>query len=807
MKINRNEKILQEEEAYKNKFTPTQKPISSLELKRKLNWSIKHIKPNPGVNKTNLFDDSASQFKDNLNFLNELTQNANNKILDNINNINYNLNNVTNSNNNQKKFLKENGSSKIDLIYCLGILNSNSLKNSFCFNYTEKFFIYLSKNIIVIEDFSIEKNRTQKLLTDSIYELQGVKLSLNNKLLMCWTNLTLCKSNPFILFYQFENYFPKFTMINKLFFDKGNIIDCEFSPTSEYVVILSKHKNNVYFISLYDFVENKINITTFLKEEINTIEFNKYITNLEFCILGNQSLTLWRLNSFEHKLEYQPIKFNNTNKNDCYYTAINYFKTKFNINNNEMILLLVGFSDSKVICLDSKTNSEIFIFNNINITKSIKFIISNNDMLCFITDNKIKYCNNINNNSQICQNFEKYLNFLEFSEISFDSKIEAINYNKLNGFDVLLLTAKANLYYTNVFENLSIKIFSFLRGDNDILNMKIIKKKYENFLNNNENEINEDEIYYIITLHKNNEIKVWNIPEYKLIYNFETINEEIKCFDSALNEIFFVVGYNTNIIRFFNNEKFLGKFNTEKLGSYSYIIIIKILADVRYIYLIDEANTIYLIFVEQKDPLIIQFHKILKTEYIIKDFNTSYLDCYNNFYINLQNLYIYIYNKKYSVAISKNANNTPEFYVKDKIFLNECFIGNKNIENNIYVKFSMDNRNKNLIFIFSKRNKMILVRNFENHTNIKNINFQDDIQAFAITNNNDYLFFLYNDKIQKTSISNLIEENFEFTNTEDLCENEKELIESNNDNYKIILSHDCLYMVVYSKNSLFIYKI
>ena len=104
MKINRNEKILQEEEAYKNKFTPTQKPISSLELKRKLNWSIKHIKPNPGVNKTNLFDDSASQFKDNLNFLNELTQNANNKILDNINNINYNLNNVTNSNNKKRCF-------------------------------------------------------------------------------------------------------------------------------------------------------------------------------------------------------------------------------------------------------------------------------------------------------------------------------------------------------------------------------------------------------------------------------------------------------------------------------------------------------------------------------------------------------------------------------------------------------------------------------------------------------------------------------------------------------------------------------
>jgi hypothetical protein len=335
----------------------------------------------------------------------------------------------------------------------------------------------------------------------------------------------------------------------------------------------------------------------------------------------------------------------------------------------------------------------------------------------------------------------------------------------------------------------------------------VIKKKYNNSFNKNKEE--EDDVYYIITLHKNNEIKVWSIPDYNLMYNFETINEEIKSIDSSLDELFFVVSYNSNNIRFFNNEKFLGKFNTEKLGSYSPVILIKILSDSKYIYLIDESNTIYLIFLEQKEPLVIQFHKITKLSYPIKDFNTSNIDCYNLFYVNIQNLYIHIYYRKYTNVIKNNNNfngNTPEFYIKDKIHLIECFMGHKNITNNIIVYFSLDIKQKNLIFILSKRNKMIIVRNFENHTNIKNILFQDDIMDFSLVHNNYYFFFLFNNKIQKTSINNILVENFEYTSTEELCDKEVDLI-SKSDIYNMKLSHDCLFMIVYSNDSLFVYKI
>ena len=797
MKYNQRDILLKEEEAYKNEIYPTKMPKSSKEIKQQLNNSFRSAYSNISKNNfstSNFFESNIKRIESNK----KMNDNYNNneKYLDIIPDINYN-NEIINNNNNEAIKIR---SSNIELNYCVGIISK--MKYCFCFHSKEKFFIYISKNIIILEDFSIEKKRKQKILTDSEFELQGIKLSANNKLLMCWTNLTMLKCNSYILFYQYENYYPKFTLLNKLSFDKGYIIDCEFSPDNNLIIIISKF-NDLYFISLFSFIENKIITTTFLKNEIIKIEFNKYITGLEFCCLGKNLITLWRINPFEQKLEYQNVSLKSKNDGSFEYSTINYFQ----INNNENILLLIGCSNSNIICIDNKTNNELYIFNNINMNKQINEIITNNDIICFISDNKIKYCN-IKSIPIQTQNIENCFNNMNFTELFFDSEIQTINYNHIKGLDLLILTSKSNLYYSNLEENISIKLYSFIEDKNDILNVKIIKK--------NENT-NEDDIYYMITLHKNNEIKIWSIPDYNLIYNFETINEEIKYIDTALDELFFLVSYNSNNIRFFNNEKFLGKFNSENLGSYSPILFIKILPDSKYIYLVDESNIIYLIFLEQKEPLIIQFHIIAKISYPIKDFNISRIDSYNLFYVNIQNLYINIYNRKYVNIIKNNKNdmnnnnifmkNTPEFYIKDKINLIDCFMGHKNIDNNIIIYFSLDIKQKNLIFILSKRNKMILVRNFENHTNIKNILFTEDILDFSLTNNNYYMFFLFNNKIQKTSINNILIENFEYANIEELCEKESNLIGLKSDQYKLRISYDNLFMIIFSNNSLFIYKI
>ena len=800
MKYNKREDaILKEEEAYQNNLYPTKKPISSDEIKKQLNNSFRSAYSNISKNNitySNFFQESNIGFQSNKNIFEN-----NQKDIDIIPDINY-TNQIIKENNNNN--IINSKSSNIELNYCLGVISN--LKNCFCFHPTEKFFIYISKNIIILEDFSIEKNRTQKLITDSEYELQGIRLSYNSKLLMCWTNLTIMKCNPYILFYQYEDYYHKFTLLNKLSFDKGYIIDCQFSPDNNLVLIISKF-NGLYFISLFNFIENKITITTFMKDEIKMVEFNKYVTSLEFCTLGSSLITLWRINPFEQKMEYQNVSLKSKTKDNFEYTAINYLQTNF----NDMILLLIGCSNSDIICVDSKTKSELYIFNNINMNKKINNIISNCNILCLISDNKIKYCNLANILNQT-QNINNYFDNMNFNELFYDSEIQSFNYNHIKGLDLLILTKKSILYYTNLEENISIKLFSFIPKDNIICNVKIIKQKYSIQKEN----LNEEDIYYIITLHKNNEIKVWSIPNYNLIYNFETINEQIKYIDTALDELFFVVSYNSNNIRFFNNEKFLGKFNSENLGSYSPIILIKILPDSKYIYLVDESNIIYLIFLEQKEPLVIQFHIITKISYPIKDFNISNIDSYNLFYVNIQNLHLNIYNRKYTNIIKNNNNksinnnfvkNTPEFYIKDKIHLMECFMGHKNVDNNIIIHFSLDIKQKNLIFILSKRNRMILIRNFESHTNIKNVLFVEDILDFSLTNNNYYMFFLFDNKIQKTAINNILVENFEYVNTEEICEREANIYGLKSEEYKLRISNDCLFMIVFSNDSLFIYKI
>ena len=318
MKYFQRETLLKEEEAYQNNLYPTKKPISSEEIKRQLNNSFRSVYSNISKNNftsSNFFHDSNIIFQTNKK--NNITKN-----LEIIPDINY-TNQIIKQNNNNDNNIINQKTSNIDLNYCFGVI-SNNIKNCFCFNSSEKFFIYISKNIIIIEDFSIEKNRTQKLITDSEYELEGIKLSFNNKLLMSWTNLTKLKCNPFILFYQYENYYPKFTLLNKLSFDKGNIIDCQFSPDNNLILIISKF-NGLYFISLFSFVENKITITTFLKDEIKQVEFNKYLTSLEFCTLGKNLITLWRINPFEQKLEYQNVSLKLKNNNDNFeYSSMNY---------------------------------------------------------------------------------------------------------------------------------------------------------------------------------------------------------------------------------------------------------------------------------------------------------------------------------------------------------------------------------------------------------------------------------------------------------------------------------------------------
>ena len=156
MKYNQVDALLKEEEAYQNNLFPTKQPISSEEIKRQLNNSFRSVYSNisKNISSSNFFQVKNFDILPEINYTNQIMQQNNNKDL------------------------MLNPRSSIDLNYCLGVIPNNN-KHCICFHPSEKFFVYISKNLIIIEDFSIEKNRTQKLITDSEYELQGIKLSFN----------------------------------------------------------------------------------------------------------------------------------------------------------------------------------------------------------------------------------------------------------------------------------------------------------------------------------------------------------------------------------------------------------------------------------------------------------------------------------------------------------------------------------------------------------------------------------------------------------------------------------------------------
>jgi hypothetical protein len=309
----------------------------------------------------------------------------------------------------------------------------------------------------------------------------------------------------------------------------------------------------------------------------------------------------------------------------------------------------------------------------------------------------------------------------------------SIDYDKHSKNDeTIVLSSKGLLYYVNYVENATIKIFHFLIENSPIIQLGIIRKTYDKYeiknnfdsfseSNNSDDDIDDNnnkqrmkvllQNYFIITAHKNGSIKIWSIPEYILLYNFETINESIITFDTAKNNFVFCVSYSTNTVRLFNNHKVVGKFKSHHLDSYSNFNYVKFLPDEKYLFLIDSLNSMFLVYIEKFEPLMIQYHTIMKLKQDIISFNLSVVESYNIFYFNIQNVYLLIYNRKFTNLMKQTSyeGTVPQFYMQEKFHLPEYFSQFVDNNNNHLLKgekyqieFSTNSIESKLIYIFSQ---------------------------------------------------------------------------------------------------------
>ncbi len=847
---NSHQKLLQKNDVQK---------LSKMNLTNEKLNSIPYIGMNEPIETTN------NTLLNNYNPKKDFTQNdVNNKKLDLINKFDQfylnkfnQINDITSSNNIYSNFqdkskyyqdkinniiqeydTEDNNKTNLKLLYILPGLNENNF--SFCYHKTEKWFAYINKNLIIIENFSIECNRPQKILNESLYDLSSIKISNNNKILYASCNNVY----PFILFFvyspQYEN---SFNLINKVKFKHKEIIDMEISPKNNLAVVLTKiNKENGTFVSILDFYHNEILITSPSNYNYNLIKWNKFLSNLEFTTIGETSITFWRINSSDGSLQYQDVNFDFNKNIDVKIKSIDFILSE----KENTVFMILGNNKGEIYIYDTRTNSMIKKFENILINKEITNIISNKGYIAFIGENVIKYFQlNKDNNDN---NLDDIFNYKNYVKLEFDSNIICLDCDPNIDEDLVLLTEKGIFHYLNLPTKSTVKLAQFYnKNKSKVLMVSIMKKYYdkftieknpyenineninENYIDNNENNLlNIRENYYLISAHDDGSIKIWSIPEYTLLYNYETINEKILTFDVSSDKILFGVSYSKNTVRLFNNEKLIGKFYSQHLNSLSPFKFIKFLPDYRYIYLIDNSNTMFLIYIENIEPLLIQYNMIMNIDYNIIDFNLSICECYNKFYMNIKNQFLFVYNRKFTnILKNENFENCiPKFYIQDKFNIIEYFKENGKILNknknqkleNYKISFSPIISEKSYIYLLSTLNKMLIIRNFELHTIENIIQFQEKILDFKLTLNFKFIIFIYEKKIQISQIKKIFNKNVydkivydEYNNiknifADDLYENEREL---NNllSNKKIIISDNSNLLIIYSNDDINIYKI
>jgi WD40 repeat protein len=505
-------------------------------------------------------------------------------------------------------------------------------------------------------------------------------------------------------------------------------------------------------------------VTTVMSVGYKILKWNCYLNNLEFCTLSNKIYTFWRVNT-DVSLQYQHGDFNfeEIDGIKTYFTSLEYTPP---LSERGIILTLVAISNDIIWGIDTKTNSVVIKYLT-NIGTPIKFITCTLNYIILTYDNKIKYYKLpklVDINSE-----ELNLFVSSEQEITIDSDVLTYQTDFVKS-NTLTLSRKGVLWCINYEEAISVKIYSFLDNKDEIVQTKIVQKDYQYYsvkkidFNNikiaedvfNNHEIKENE-YYLISGHKNGLLKIWNIPEYALLMQFEVITEELLGFDTAPNDLKLVASY-TEYLRFFDIGlgKFLGKYKPISSKSFKHI---NFLPDGQYLFCIDVNNTVFLLKIEKYEPLLIQIHQLFNLSSEIYQFRINPIDCYNRFLINLENIYLYVYERKFTNVIRGLSydNSVPQFSVLDKFNVEEYLkkeynTGGSYIPGQILYEnfiFEFCTNDKSIAYILSEGRKLVLIRNFEKQAIIKTIQFPYSPISMTFSPNSAFIIYLFKGKLIK----------------------------------------------------------
>lgn len=523
-------------------------------------------------------------------------------------------------------------------------------------------------------------------------------------------------------------------------------------------------------------------MTTVLNIDFFLIKWNPYLTNLEFTTLSSKIYTFWRINSSDVNLQYQHGDFENDLIDISKGVELTSMEYTPPLSYTCNILLLIGMSTGEIWGVDTKTNSIIIKFSNLGSNESIRSIICSLKYITLNLGNSLKYFKLPFLKEISHEEFNIFCNKEQL--LKFDSEILSLDLDLMTS-EGLILTKKGNLYCLNYEENAAIRLFSLIEEKNEITQTALITKDfhfyslrkidYKNMeLEQISPEIQENS-YYLITAHKGGVVKVWSLPDYCIHLNFEVVTEEVLYFDNTPNDLKLSVSYSSGLVRFFDikNETFSGKFKSISGSPYKFL---KFLPDGEYMFAVDMNNTLFLIKIEKYEPLLVQIHQLFNIAGEIIDFKLNIIEQYNKFLVNIQNVFLQVYNRKFT-NILKNIsydNSIPVFYLQDKFNvdeylknnypaldklsensnlsnttnLNTSSISSPNIFECFHFEFSPALSEKSLVYILSEGRKLLLIRNFELHNIVKVVKFSQIPINFSISDNSSCMAILFKDKFQ-----------------------------------------------------------
>jgi hypothetical protein len=241
------------------------KPMSKEEINQLSKMNNEPL--NPGMYQGGYFHGEEKEKvnitnRSNLSLVNQFEQYFNNKFVDSGKDNVYNREDEIEEKNlaqqtNDPRNIKSSQGYDVKLNYCFGInthcfsYGNPTRPSSICFHKKEKWVAYLNNNLIIIENFQDERNRNQKILSDSKVGLDVIKISENGKILIAYsTNLEKKSTNiskqikkplPQILFYMYNpEYDNNFRLINITNIKHDRLLNCEISPQNNLCIVISK---------------------------------------------------------------------------------------------------------------------------------------------------------------------------------------------------------------------------------------------------------------------------------------------------------------------------------------------------------------------------------------------------------------------------------------------------------------------------------------------------------------------------------------------------------------------------------------